>query len=403
MLAQNAFQGLARRWTALGPYNVLHLLQVKGRVEPDQWRDAVATAISPLGFKPPAAIVTTYQDLTQGITVELNKPFEAADQPLRFFIIQVRPDDYYFGVTFDHWIADSHSIRLLMQRIFSNYKGNGATPELLALRPTTFSFAELFGRANLPAGLYECVRNYVRHRRARPLAIREPLDFSVGFQYRQLPNGLIDRIRQFGARRNATVNDVFIAAAAMAFGRRAGFDATNKNPRDLGAISVAVDLRPLARKSIDDRFGFFLGYFNVLVRDLGTAGFDDIVKQIAAETRAAKSGKRALHLFHVFKFANFCWDRYRQPRRRALMFHRAMPALGGISNVNLSASWIEGDPSILDYIRVAPAGPILPATFALTTIRDRLSLGVTYRNAVISSKQASVIISDFVERLGALP
>lgn len=402
MLPQNAFQGLMRRWTSLGPYNALHLLQVEGRVELDRWRDAVATAISPLGIKPPAAIVTTYDDLTKGITVELNKPFEAAEQPLRFFVIQVRDGDYYFGVTFDHWIADSHSIRLLMQRIFSNLKGQGAAPELPAMRPSTTSFEELFGPARLPAGLYECLRSYLRHRRARPFAIHEPLNFSVGFQHRQLPDGLIDRIRQFGEKSGARVNDVFLAAAALALGRHAGLDAAKKNRRDLAAISVAVDMRPLARQSMDGHFGFFLGYFNVLVRDLGTASFNDIVTQIAAQTRDAKSGKRALHLFYLFKLANICWDLFDQPRRKALMFHRAMPALGGISNVNLSDSWIERDPSILDYLRVSPAGPILPAVFTLTTMRDQLSLCVTYRNAVFSSKQATKIISNFVERLASI-
>lgn len=399
MLPQNAFQGLMRRWTSLGPYNALHLLQVEGRVELDRWRDAVATAIRPLGIEPPTSIVTTYDDLTQGITIELNKPFEAADQPLRFFVIQVRDGDYYFGVSFDHWIADSHSIRLLMQHIFSNFKGQGATSELPAIRLNTTSFEELFAPPSLPAGVYECLRSYLRHRRARPFAIHEPLNFSVGFQHRQLPDGLIDRIRQFGGKLGAKVNDVFLAAGALALGRHAGFDAAKKNPRDLAAISVAVDLRPLARKSMDGYFGFFLGYFSVLVRDLGTTSFDDIVTQIAAQTRSAKSEKRALHLFYLFKLANLCWDLFDQPRRKALMFHRAMPALGGISNVNLNDSWIERDSSILDYIRVSPVGPILPVVFTLTTVRNRLSLCVTYRNAVFSSKQATKIISDFVGRL----
>ena len=84
------------------------------------------------------------------------------------------------------------------------------------------------------------------------------------------------------------------------------------------------------------------------------------------------------------------------------MFHKVVPMLGGISNVNLTDSWIGREPSVLDYLRVSPTGPLLPMVFTLTTIRDKLSVCVTHRTAIYPNDDATAIVADFVARLKAL-
>jgi hypothetical protein len=89
--------------------------------------------------------------------------------------------------------------------------------------------------------------------------------------------------------------------------------------------------------------------------------------------------------------------------------------VAGISNVNMTGSWVappadavdasEGDPGVprvLDYIRISPTGPLLPLVFTLTTIRDRLTLCMTYRTTSFTDEQARELGEDFSRRLCGL-
>jgi hypothetical protein len=82
-----------------------------------------------------------------------------------------------------------------------------------------------------------------------------------------------------------------------------------------------------------------------------------------------------------------------------------LPLLAGISNVNLTSSWMDqanlgsSEPRVLDYLRVSPVGPLLPFVFTLTTIRSRLSLCVSYRTTAFTRAQAQRIAHDFTTLL----
>jgi hypothetical protein len=57
---------------------------------------------------------------------------------------------------------------------------------------------------------------------------------------------------------------------------------------------------------------------------------------------------------------------------------------------------------VRDYIRISPTGPLIPLVFTLTTIRERLSLCVTFRTTAFSEGEVARIADDFVRRLAAL-
>ena len=231
------------------------------------------------------------------------------------------------------------------------------------------------------------------------------MDFFCDFHHMQLPEGLIDSIRECGKKSGASVNDQFLAAAMQTLGNYTAEDRKKacrrflRPKRDRVGLSVAVDIRPFANESLNDRFGFFLSYFNVLLENPEAVPLSELAARIAAITKLMKTSRHPLRFFQSFKMVNLFWDYYRQPRQRALMLHRAAPLLGGISNVNLTDSWIGRDGRVLDYLRVSPTGPLLPIVFALTTIGKRLSLCVTHRNAAFSAEQGAEIRADFVRRL----
>src|SRR4029077_12264442 len=119
-------QSLMREWSTLAPYNCIHAMRLSAPAELDRWRNAVSVAMQDLGIVPESIpLEQTATDLEAHLEAELNRPFSALASPLRFFVIDIKTDGHWFGVTFDHWLADDFSCRSLMQRIYSIYRAGG--------------------------------------------------------------------------------------------------------------------------------------------------------------------------------------------------------------------------------------------------------------------------------------
>ena len=172
--------------------------------------------------------------------------------------------------------------------------------------------------------------------------------------------------------------------------------------RDRIAFTTAVDIRPLASELLEDQIGCFISYYSMVAQNPEKMPLEKLTAQVAAYTRDVKSNRKALRFFQTFKPARMFWNYYKKPSQRALMMHRATPFLGGISNVNLTDSWIGRDDRLLDYIRVSPTGPLVPTVFTLSTIRDRLALSLTHRSAIFTREQAIAIATGFALRLKTL-
>ncbi len=400
-----------RQWTALAPYNAGHVMRVSGAPDLPRWGAALTAVLETLGIIGPVPLELSALALDQKIIEELNRPFVPGTLPLRAFVMADQRDSYLFGVIYDHWFADSPSLRALMQRVILHYRGNSQNlPSLHVagdnddpLRYSGFGFrAVIF-----------CIRDYLRHRRAYRIHLRDPLDFGTGFFSTRFPNGVIGHIRTFAKRHGATVNDAFLAAAAQVLGK---FTAEQRESepfprakRDRIAIATAVDLKPLSAGNLEDVFGLFVGYFTIVQDHPEMRSLPELVAATARETAASKSATRALEFTWSLRIARRIWDWSSRPRFKAQLFQKGLPFLAGISNVNLTGSWADqeqappsGQPMVLDYLRISPVGPLVPLVFTLTTIRDRLSLCVTYRTTAFSQTQAEGITTELMERLQRL-
>jgi NRPS condensation-like uncharacterized protein len=403
----NDFQQLMRQWTALAPYNAGHIMRVSGAPDVGRWLAAFSTVLQTLGITEPLPTESSSSSLDQKIIEELNRPFAPGTLPLRSFIIEDQRASHLLGIIYDHWFADSPSLRAFIQRVFVHYAGtsenlpplrrenhNHLEPSQFGIRPLAFS-----------------VRNYLRHRRAYRIHLRDPLDFTAGFFSTAFPDGAIDHIRAFAKKYDATVNDVFLAASAQVLGkftaeqRKSGPSPHGK--RDRIAIATAVDLNPFEK--LDSVFGFFVGYFTIVYDRPENRSLPDLVGDTARETSASKSAAHALEFTGSLRIARWIWDHSSRRRFKAQLFHKGLPLLAGISNVNLTGSWADqrkvapdGRARVLDYLRVSPVGPLVPLVFTLTTIRDRLSLCVTYRTTAFSQDQADGVAAELMERLQSL-
>jgi hypothetical protein len=69
--------------------------------------------------------------------------------------------------------------------------------------------------------------------------------------------------------------------------------------------------------------------------------------------------------------------------------------------VNLAGTWAaqRHPDAVLDYLRISPTGPMIPAVLSTTTLGDRLQLGFTYRQALLSEPQAGQMLKRFIDRL----
>jgi NRPS condensation-like uncharacterized protein len=243
------------------------------------------------------------------------------------------------------------------------------------------------------------------------MPLGDAADFTSDFMSTRFPVGAIHSIRAFATKHRATVNDLFVAAAAQVLGEftkpqrdlsRARFP---RPRRDRIAIATAVDLRSTKDSKRDDVFGLALGYFSVIVEQPESRSLAELAGAVAKETSVSKSKTRALQADWNLRIARRMWDRLSQRRSKAQLFQKGMPLVAGISNVNLTGSWADhtaaagGDPRVLDYLRVSPVGPLLPMVFTVTTIGDRLSLCVTFRTTAFSRADCERLASGFVNRL----
>jgi hypothetical protein len=271
----------------------------------------------------------------------------------------------------------------------------------------------------------ESLKNLWRHRHGFRLNLWDPLDFTSRFVIRELPEGLIERLYRYAKARNASVNDLFIAVIAQSMGTFTARDRLGKAKRPLHfarrgvGIGTIVDIRDAACQPLDRVFNLYLSSYTVLLKNPEQRPAADVMGQVARETSQIKKTMATVKGFWALEMARFGYDVYDSPRFRAMLLHKTVPVVAGISNVNMTGSWVDpspaGDeegagerpagrviPQILDYLRISPTGPLIPLVFTLTTIGGRLSLCVTFRTQAFHENKLLEIVQDFIRRLEEL-
>lgn len=409
----NAMQALMRRFAELAPYNFIHVMRGAGPAHVDRWREAATQALAELHLGPPcfdgdrvsfpstapAVVETPRSNLDTHLDNELNRPFSPDNAPLRFFVIEESDDTHWFGVVLDHWLADDHSCRQLMHRIFLRYH----SPESAGtLPPLRFADASDTGPIlPLLRSLPTLFRQFADHRRAFRVSLGNPQDFTVRTFQRRLPEGLVRIIQQRARERDATVHDLFLAACAQAGGEFSRSHA--QAHRAAVSLATVADLRRSleGEAGSGNPFGCLLSYYTTTVDRPGDTSAAELLHAITARTRQSKKSLRTTAA--TLHFARFWWDRSRSTRGKATLLQRSMPNLCGLSNVNLIGSWIDqAHPSLRDYRRVGPAGPIAPLIFMLTSVADHLTLDVTYRTTAFTRGDAELLADRFSEYLQSL-
>ncbi|MEI7766477.1 MAG: hypothetical protein WCJ97_03465 [Phycisphaerae bacterium] len=437
-LRLNDFQSLMRRWNTLHPYSAGQVMQISGPCLLPRWQQAITEIMSETGLGIPSVTpdgktvffapvkqydISECDDWLVESNRLLNIPFRSTEPCVRFFVCLGSDDSHYLGAIYDHWIADSYSMRLLMARVFAHYRRGEKDPSLPVLQLDHHQFWDIYAR-NLrwPRWIHsysQGLKNMFRNRYNYRLHQEQPLNFHSTMLHRQLPDGLINRVHKFAKAQGASVNDAFVAALARAMGRLTASRRYTKRsrpwrrPRAAVGIGTIADIRKLSTEPMEHIFGLHLASFNHILNRPEATPITEVLRQTLAHSERVRTQNLTIKGASALALARRWWDRYSKPVHKAQILYKVVPTIGGLSNVNMTGSWVDPKqqdptgPRVLDYLRISPTGPLLPLVFTLTTIGPRLSLCVTWRdtvlnNGVYSEADLRHVVDDFVVELEAM-
>lgn len=415
----NSFQQIMLKWTALAPYNAGHVMEVPGSPQIDKWERIVLETIQEIKLGLPQInknrvsfapinqlkIKKINENLNAHIAKELNQPFAENDFPIRFFCLQ-ESDHYYIGAIYDHWLSDSYSMRALFYRIYQRYHHNNKLPPLSY---ANVSFRELFkdyiGKPAWWYGMREFIRCLLHFQSAYRLKLKNTLDFQTGFNRYDVPQGLINRLNTYAKENKVSINDIFIAALAKTmdvYTRSARQQVKRKKfrffARNRIAIGTIVDIRQPVAQELENTFGQYLSNYTLVLKNPETITFQDLVKSVNQQTSKIKKSFQTIKNFASWDISLFLWKFLKKAKTQAKFFTKHAPIAAGISNVNLTDSWV-GKSELLDYLRISPTGLLIPLVFTVTTISNRVSLCVSYRTTAFAAEEVNSICKMFIKNL----
>ena len=280
----NVFQHLMRRWDAVHPYNAAQAMRLRGTPDVGRLAAAWAQTLAAAGLGSVAVDRSTYRfaalnghaaaypvrvgsaTLSDYVSAEINRPFHDPDEPpFRPFVLVGDGHSYHLGLVYQHWLADSVSIRMLVGDWFARaFDPPAARSSPLPLGRTGYWNSVGPGRGgwSFAEGLLNLTRRHTRLRRVKKIVSHALSDPTTRFAVYPAPPGTIDGLRRAAAARGVKVNDLFLAALAEACNAHVPLQPRPKR-RDL-AVGSVVDLRPYAPPAVAESFGLLLGFTNVV-------------------------------------------------------------------------------------------------------------------------------------------
>jgi NRPS condensation-like uncharacterized protein len=414
------------QWSELHPYNAVHSYRLRGPARPEALRAAVAGALSAQGLglaeldsdgrtyfcmsdpSPEIEIVAAPhhadpdQTLSRHLTDMINLRFSRPQcRPFHFSVVPTGPNSHYVNLTYDHWIADSTAARMVFRNVLARYCHLDASDDELPIElyDGTYrdAFAEQLRLPHLLGATWRCFWNAVRNRSAWRVAYSSVNQMRLGYAFRRLPQGTVDRLVAYARSLGATVHDVILACFARALAANLPKNARCRGPVALGSI---VDTRHAADESLEGFLGTFLSYYVVRKRPEELHDLGDLVRGIASVTAPIKERRRYLDSLVNMQFVGRIWPHLREETKRHFM-RKALPLTGGISNVALRGTWLDQECSgiVDEYLRVAPTGPMLPIVISPTTLGDQMTIGMSYRITGFTTDRVGRILDALVDDL----
>jgi NRPS condensation-like uncharacterized protein len=413
----NIFQRTMLQWDELHPYNAIHVVRVPGVLDTARLGNVLRHILVRLGLTGLELDVAragfSYQggpaqceiklvsapDPQAGLIAEiehqLNTRFEIrqAFNPFRFFAVPDL-DSFSLGLVYFHPVADAESVVFLLKRIVEAYLAaeDGGTVEPMDLYPEPRD-----GLLRQPALLLKKLASLpglVRNtRRSNRPYYHNPQDTRNGFALMALPSDSLPKLVQAGKSWGVTVNDLFLALLMRSLVPLAGnLDRSRRCRMSLGCI---VNLRRDLGLEGPRTFGLFLGSFTVTESVTTGSNLRELAAGVHDQTERVKRRQLYLTSSLELRFARRMLGFFSTGQRKKL-YQKHYPLWGGITNMNLNALWPPETGSAVDYFRAVSTGPATPLVLSVTTIRDAVHVGLSFRRTVFSPANIGRIQSELL-------
>jgi hypothetical protein len=422
----NVFQMLVRKWEAHHPYNAAQALRIAGSADVSAWTAAWGECLATSGLGRVVSDQRYYRFERAGdggvacaaiadrcafdeqMSQQLNRRFDPQELPLRPMLLTCAQgaggETFYAVIVYRHWIADSVSIRMLLGDWLERVRHPGAGRSSAFRLPPRGYWGAMGPARNGWDGVeafLNMARRHTRLRQARKVASTNLADPRTGFMTLAAPAGLADGLRRYARSRRVTVNDLLLASLAEACALHVPMQYRAKR-RDL-AVGSIVDLRRYCREDLSNTFGLYLGFTNVVCRPEHWRDFERLLRVVTAQTHHQKSdGVLASSI--MWLTVALALGRLGRADDIYHFYRKELPLAGGLSNVHVDGAW-PGESEralVLEYLRVSPTGPMTPVAFTVTTVRDRMSLGLTHRGGLIPAERAAAFGRTLMGRLTGL-
>jgi NRPS condensation-like uncharacterized protein len=417
----NIFQKTMLQWNDLHPYNAVHVVRIPHALDWERLGNVINGTLETQGISNltldrergtyhyhGGAVLCTIKTIAEGessrlsltaeIEQQLNTPFMPSEEfnPFRFFVAP-ETDSFSLGLVYFHAIADGESVVRLLKNIVATYT--------LRIEPRLLDPLELYPPrhdsllrhhpglllrklAALPT-LIRNVRNSCRPR------FRDAQNLRNGFARFSLNPGSLSALLDAAKAWGVTLNDLFLGLMMRSVSPMAPDRAGARRRRKISFGSI-VNIRKDLGLDSQRSFGLFLGSFIVTHEVPNEISMMDLARDIRRQTLRIKQDGLYLGTPLELALGRFMLSLFSTEQRKRF-YQKHYPLWGGITNMNLNSIWEQppGERSI-DYFRAVSTGPATPLVLAVTTVRDVVNIGFTYRSTVFSATEIEQVKSYFL-------
>lgn len=425
----NLFQRMMLRWRELHPYNPVHVVRIPAPLDRARLQGCIGRHLERLGLTGlvvdlkrwrfrydggPADVSLSVRAATGDpmgalageIEREFNTRFPVAPNatPFRFVAVDAG-GEFHLALAYDHFVAGGDSIALLLKDIAERYTGgvaDEAAAPPLEIYPATYRSLLLRHPLWVLRGLAGLPRMVASSRRSfRPRYGRADDQYNA-FKHFSLGPRALDGLRGAGKAWGVTFNDLLIASLLQALAPLAAERTRQPRRRELAVASI-VNIREDFGSAARTALSPFLASFRVAHPVPTGTALRDLVRAVHAQTARVKAKRLDLLSLLALGVSALMWP-FLSAHQRARFFVKYYPAWAGLTTLNVNALWGRGDgrDAPFDYLRGVPTGPLCPMVFAVTTAKDVLHVGVSYRRATFSRAAVDGVATEFVRCIESL-
>jgi hypothetical protein len=425
----NLFQRMMLRWRGLHPYNPVHVVRIPAALDRARLQACIDGHLEGLGltgltvdpkrgrFRYRGGPADTDLSVRAGgadpigvLNGEIERAFNARfpdaaeTTPFRFVAVDAGRE-FHLALAYDHFVAGGDSIALLLRGIAACYIGGspaGDAAQPPARYPPRYRSLLLRHPLWVLKGLTGLPHMVASARRSYRPRYESADDQYNAFKSFSLGPGALTGLRGAGRAWGVTFNDLLLASVLQALAPLAPERAQQSRRRELAVASI-VNIRDDFGAAARAALSPFLASFRVSHPVPAGIGLRELVQAVHAETARVKAKRTDLLSLLALGVSGLMWP-FLSLRRRARFYVKYYPAWAGVTTLNVNALWgrQDGRDAPFDYIRAVPTGPLCPMVFAVTTVRDVLHVGVSYRTAAFSRVAVDGIAQEFVRCIESL-